>query len=48
MMILSLFQTAMDTLILEADVNGDRAIDMDEFILLHSRHPWYAEQVRTD
>ena len=38
----------MDTLILEADVNGNRAIDMDEFILLHSRHPWYAEQVRLD
>ena len=35
----------MDALVLEADVNGDRAIDMDEFILLHSKHPWYAEQV---
>lgn len=39
------YQTAMDTLMLEADVNGDRAIDMDEYIRLHSNHPWYAEQI---
>ena len=35
----------MDALILEADVNSNRAIDVDKFLLLHSRHPLYAEQI---
>ena len=36
----------MGTLILEADMNVNRPINMEEFILLpHSRHPWYAEQI---
>lgn len=39
------YRTAIDRLISEADTNGDRVITMDEYLKLHERHPWYAEQV---
>ena len=35
----------MEALILEADVNSIPAIDVDKFLLLHSRYPLYAEQI---
>jgi hypothetical protein len=30
----------MDKLLLEADLNRDRSVDLAEFIKLHETHPW--------
>lgn len=39
------YQNAIEKLILEADTNFDRLIDMEEYIKLHETHPWFSEQI---
>jgi len=39
------FRIAAETLIQEADQDGNRIIDLNEFVRLHERQPWYSEQL---